>query len=179
MPRIFVPEKLWFSKTHSGSETSALKTAGGCDDILLMSRRRRELETIPPDDRLLVVAIGPESMEIVVRTDRYVGVIAEEPASEPVSSIDGMCSHRVSSTGGQVCHHVIEPGIINVWAESEAVDPAHSGRRCGRGARLPWRYNIRCVGRHVDKTGWGNGHRREERVNSAVGWSIQPCHRVA
>jgi hypothetical protein len=68
MPRIFVPEKLWFPKTHSGSETTDLKTAGGCDHILLMSQCLRgvELETIPPVDPLLVVAVGPESMEIVV-----------------------------------------------------------------------------------------------------------------
>src|SRR5258708_27418096 len=98
-----------------------------------MIGRRHKVETIPRDDRLLVVVVGQEGMKNVVGATRHVGVIAEEPASEPVSTVYRMCSHRASNTRGQVCHHVIEPGVVNVGADSEAVDPAYSGRACGIG----------------------------------------------
>jgi len=43
-----------------------LEGRGERDDVLLVHASGYELEAVPPDDGLLVVGVGPDSVEVVV-----------------------------------------------------------------------------------------------------------------
>src|SRR5512138_3597737 len=51
------------------SDPEVLEVARGRDDVLLVDQGRRELEAVEPRDRLLVVRVGPQRVEHVVRPD--------------------------------------------------------------------------------------------------------------
>jgi hypothetical protein len=59
------------------------------DDVFLIDQGRHKLETVEPDDGLLVVAVRPERMEDIVGTDSQRGVIAEEPPPNPLRVLIG------------------------------------------------------------------------------------------
>ena len=90
-----------------------------------MDQGRRELETVPPDDLLLVVSIGPERVERVVRADRHVSVVTDEAAAKLVARVDWLCRDQLGHSGAQIIHRVVEPGVINVRAKLETIDPTH------------------------------------------------------
>jgi hypothetical protein len=48
--------------------------------LLIADSVRRELEAVPPVDRLLGVRVGPARMEDIVGANRNITVIAKEPA---------------------------------------------------------------------------------------------------
>jgi hypothetical protein len=66
-------------------------TRSGNNVLLIGDSVRRELEAVPPVDRLLVVHVGPERMEDIVGANRNITVIAKEPAPETVAAVNWVC----------------------------------------------------------------------------------------
>ena len=97
-----------------------------------------ELESVPPHDRLLVIGVGPKRVKVVIGTYGDVTVVAKETAAKSVSAVDVMCSDKISYSTAQVRHSIVQPGIVNVGSQRQAVNSAHCGRRRRCGAGLPW-----------------------------------------
>ena len=80
----------------------------GCRrDVFLIDRRRYELRTVKPDDRLAVIAVSPECMERFVWTSGNVRVVAKEATAEPILGIDRMRRNDARRTGCEISYNVI------------------------------------------------------------------------
>src|SRR4030095_11486992 len=151
-----------------------------CDDVLLVNRRRHELETVEPHDGLNVVRVGPEGVEEAIGTSGYVGIVAKEPATEAVPCVD-VLSVNGARAPAQVADDVVEPRVVDVGPKSVTRYATNRRRRPGK-ARLPRRnhgasvsseINVaicgdRCGREHVldgTKRRWGV----EQRTIAAVG----------
>src|SRR5487761_946801 len=93
-----------FSKSFLELENTLLR-----GHVFLVDRGWGELQSVEPDHLLHVVAVRPEGMEVVVRADGNVGVVAEERAAESVAAVDGLGRDEVRRTArGQVDDVVVE-----------------------------------------------------------------------
>ena len=61
------------------------------NDILLIDDSAwREFEAVEPIHSLSVITVSPKGVGDIVGTDRHIGVIAEEGATETVPTVNGM-----------------------------------------------------------------------------------------
>jgi hypothetical protein len=127
----------------------ASKATAGCHDVLPVARRRDKLEATHPDEVLDVVRVGPERVEDVVRADRDVGVVADEPEKiAVVTRVDRVRRDHVLAGVGQVPDEVVQSRVVDVVAERVAVgEPlklaaGHFGLGHGSGAHAPDEYYV-------------------------------------
>src|SRR6476620_2132130 len=118
-----------------------LEASRGGRDVLLVDLRRCEFEAVEPDDRLLVVRVGPQRVECVVAAHGDIGVVTEETAAEAVPRVDGVRTHGLRDAGRNVSNDVVEARVVDVVAKRVASDPA-DGRWWSSRARLPGRDDI-------------------------------------
>src|SRR5207247_9005960 len=62
------------------------------DHILLVDEGRRELKSVPPDDCLSVVRVGPDCMECVIGANRKIGIVADKATTEMIARVYRMGS---------------------------------------------------------------------------------------
>lgn len=113
---------------------------------MLMYDGRYELEAIPPDDGLLVVGVRPDGVEVVVGVYCEVGIVADEAAAKLVSAVDRVRGYGLGLRCCQVGDDIVEPGIVDVTVELEAVDSSDRGWAGRFSAELPRRDYVCSVG---------------------------------
>jgi hypothetical protein len=145
------------SLNSSSRQVSEIPAA--CDDVLLVNRRRHELETVPPHDVLNVVRVRPEGVEKVIGASGYVGIIAKEATTEAVTCVDVLSAHRVRAPA-QVADDVVEPRVVYVGPKKVTCYATNRRRRPGK-ARLPRRNHSASVSAEINVAICGNRRGRE------------------
>src|SRR5438552_1015864 len=130
-----------------------------CDDVLLVDRRRHELETIPPHHGLDVVRVRPKGVEKVVGASGDVGIIAEEASTKAVTCVDELSVHRVRAPA-QVADDVVESRVVYVRPKKVTRDATNRRERPGK-AHLPWRNRGASVSGEINVAICGNRCGRE------------------
>jgi hypothetical protein len=67
-------------------------SSAGNNILLIDDSARREFEAVEPIHSLSVITVSPEGVGGIVGTNRNIGVVAEEPATETVPTVNGMGS---------------------------------------------------------------------------------------
>src|SRR5215831_623117 len=122
--------------------SSSRQVSGGekkpaSDDVLLVNRRRHELETVPPHHGLNVVRVSPEGKKTVAAASVGVGIIAKEGSTEAITRVDALSGQAVRAPA-QVADDVVESRVVYVGPEKVTCDATNRRRRPGK-ARLPRR----------------------------------------
>src|SRR4030095_2852360 len=136
-----------------------------CDDVLLVNRRRHELETVEPHDILNVVRVRPEGVEEVIGASGYVGVIAKEATAEAVTCVDVLSVNGVRAPA-QVADDVVEPRVVYVGPKRVTRYATNRRRRPGK-ARLPRRNHSASVSAEINGAICGSRGGREHVLDRA------------
>src|SRR5438128_11288944 len=108
-------------RRSTSSETSLVFTVRNRSEVsatgsnvLLMNGSGNELGAVEPHHGLQAVAVGPESVEYVVRAGGDISVVTEEATAESIARADRVSGGEVSDSGCEIGNHIIGPLIVVV-----------------------------------------------------------------
>src|SRR5712691_4633700 len=85
---------------HNFERDGRLKVVFCSGHVLLIGLGGHELKTVPPNNRLLVIGVGPKGMEHAVGASGDVGVVAKKTAAKSVAAVNLMGSYYFSNSIG-------------------------------------------------------------------------------